>query len=83
MRVDVSRSRYREAPVARDEFSRRELKRARFLLRRLRFLEQQVREREERGEDPTSNGGVFAELEIESLEWALGPDGLDFLEPYK
>jgi hypothetical protein len=79
MKVDVSRSAYHEAPDARNEFNRQELKRARLLLRRLRFLEQQVRETGGLADGNASGGAAFAEWEIEALEWVLGPDGIGFL----
>lgn len=74
MRVDTSASVYRESDHAETEFSPVELRRARFLMRRLQFLEAKMREG-----GSVSGGAVFAELEIESLEWALGPEGLDYL----
>jgi hypothetical protein len=74
VRVDTSQSVYREAPNAEKEFDRLELRRARYLMRRLQFLEAKVRDGQ-----PVSGGIVFAEMEIEALEWALGPDGLDYL----
>lgn len=74
MRVDTSASVYRESDQAETEFSPVELRRARFLMRRLQFLEAKVR-----NEDAVSGGAVFAEMEIEALEWALGPEGLDYL----
>lgn len=78
MRINVADSRYREDPATRGEFSRREVRRARYLLRRLRFLETKI---EELGgmSDPNNGGGVHAELEMEALEWALGPDGVGFI----
>lgn len=79
MRVDASRSIYHEADSASGEFSREELKRSRLILRRLRFLEAQVRESGGLQNGSASGGAVFAELEVEALEWILGPDGIDFL----
>jgi hypothetical protein len=49
------------------------------LLRRLRFLEQQVRETGGLADGNASGGAAFAEWEIEALEWVLGPDGIGFL----
>lgn len=69
MKVDASESEYQEAPEAREEFSKRELKRLRFLLRRLRFLEMKARENE--GKMDRSGQSVFADLEVESLEYVL------------
>ena len=79
MRVDVSKSVYHEAPEAREEFNKRELRSARLLLRRLRFLEQQVRETGGMANGGGSGGAAFAEWEVEALEWVLGPDGINFL----
>lgn len=79
MRVDPARSEYHEAPNARDEFNKQELKRARLLLRRLRFLEAQVRETGGLENGGGSGGAAFAEWEVDALEWILGPDGIDFL----
>lgn len=71
MKVDASKSVYHEAPTARQDFSRAELRRLRLLLRRLRFLESQVRESGGLS-NPNSNGGAaFAEWEVEALEWVL------------
>lgn len=81
MKVDASKSVYHEADGATDEFNRVELRRARYLLRRLRFLEAQVRENGGMRDASGSGGAVHAEWEVEALEWALGPDGLDFLGP--
>lgn len=69
MRVDVSQSVYHEDAGAREEFDRKELKRCRYLLRRLRFLEQQVRETG--GIESGAGGAMHAEWEVEALEWAL------------
>lgn len=81
MKVDVSKSQYREASSAKDEFSAQELRRARLLLRRLRFLEHQVRERGGLSSDDGSGGPAFAEWEVEALEWVL--DEIEFLETRK
>jgi len=79
MKVDAATSRYQENPRTRDEFSRRERRRAQYLLRRLRFLETKVTELGGMADPNSSGGGVHAELEMEALEWALGPDGVDFI----
>lgn len=79
MRVDPSQSIYHEADNATKEFSRAELKRARLLLRRLRFLEAQIRNSGGLANGSASGGAAFAEWEVEALEWVLGPDGIDFL----
>lgn len=71
MRVDVSMSAYHEASSARNEFTKQELRRLRLLLRRLRFLEAQVRESGGLGNSDGSGGAAFAEWEVEALEWVL------------
>lgn len=79
MKVDKTQSIYQESPLARTEFNRRELKRLRFLLRRLQFLEAKDRDT---ANSPVSNGSgseVFIEWEIEALEFVL--DELEFLSP--
>ncbi len=77
MRVDPNKSRYQEDRQARTEFSRPEMRRLRYLLRRLRFLEAKV---EENGgmDSADSSGGAHAEWEMEALEWILTDVG--FLE---
>lgn len=75
MRVDPNQSAYHEAGDATQEFDRAELRRCRQLLRRLRFLESQVRARGGLS-DPEGNGGAaFAEMEMEALEWVLSEVG--------
>ena len=81
MKVDPSKSVYHEAEGANREFSRQELKRLRLLLRRLRFLEAQVRETGGLRDGGGSGGAAFAEWEIEALEWVL--DDVGFLGPRK
>lgn len=71
MKIDVSKSQYHEDPKARYEFSRRELRSLRLLLRRLRFLEAQVRETGGLESGSGSGGAAFAEWEVEALEWVL------------
>jgi len=83
MKVDASQSVYHESAGARSEFNRVELRRARYLLRRLRFLEAQVRENGGMADAGGSGGAVHAEWEVEALEWVLGPDGIDFLGPIR
>jgi hypothetical protein len=80
MRVDPDKSRYHEAADARDEFNRQELKRARLLLRRLRFLEAQIEATGGLANGGSNGGAAFAEWEVEALEWVLGADGIGFLE---
>lgn len=81
MNVDASKSAYHEAPGADSEFDQTELRRARLLLRRLRFLEHKVRESGGLADPSGSGGGAFAEMEVEALEWVLGPEGIDYLAP--
>lgn len=71
MKVDVSKSKYHEDPSARRTFNGTELKRLRLILRRLRFLEAQVRESGGLASGSGSGGAAFAEWEIEALEWIL------------
>lgn len=78
MRIDMDLTEFHEADWAEKEFSRAELKHARFLLRRLRYLEQQLRERHAASAG-ASGGAVFAESEAEALEWALGSEGVNYL----
>lgn len=72
MRVDPDKSVYHEAPDVERNFNRAELRRCRMLLRRLRFLEDQIRRSGglvDGGKD--SGGAAFTEWEAEALEWAL------------
>lgn len=71
MKVDVSKSIYHEAPEARRDFNKQELRRCRLLLRRLRFLEAQVRTTGGLESGSGSGGAAFAEWEVEALEWIL------------
>lgn len=75
MKIDVDRSTYHEDPGARGEFNKAELRRLRLLLRRLRFLEQQLRETGGLESGNGSGGAAFAEWEVEALEWVLGEVG--------
>jgi hypothetical protein len=75
MKVDVANSAYRESPEAKNEFNRKELRRCRLLLRRLRFLEQQIRETGGLENGGESGGAAFAEWEVEALEWILADIG--------
>lgn len=71
MRPDVEASVYHEHSQARKNFNKTELKRCRFMLRRLRFLETKVRQTGGMA-DRTGNGGsAFAEWEMEAIEWLL------------
>jgi hypothetical protein len=69
MKVDKERSAYHEADDVRDEFNAQELRRLRLILRRLRFLESQVRKNGGLASD--GGGGAWTEWEIEALEWVL------------
>lgn len=80
MRVDASKSEYHEHPDARNDFSRKELKYARLLLRRLRYLEAQIRENGGLADGNASGGAAFVEWEVEALEWVLGTHGVNFLD---
>jgi hypothetical protein len=77
MRVDVSQSVYHEADDVVTQFDRNERRRARQLLRRLRFLEAKVRETGGMAGAGASGGAAFAEWEMEALEWVL--DEIGFL----
>lgn len=84
MKVDVANSAYHEAPGAKDEFDRRELRHLRLLLRRLRFLE--TKTALEGGMDSADSGAVFAAWEMEAMEWLLKevgflPDGITETTP--
>lgn len=77
--VDTSKSRYHEAASATTDFDRGELRKLRFLLRRLRYIEQQIAERGGLKDGGGAGGaGAFAEMEVEALEFVL--DDLGFLE---
>jgi hypothetical protein len=69
VRVDPELSVYHEAHDAEAEFDREEIVHLRYLLRRLRFLETQVRTTGGRASGRA--GGIHAELEVEALEWLL------------
>lgn len=71
MKIDVSQSQYQESSTVRDDFNRDEIRRCRLLLRRLRFLEQQVRENGGINNTSGNGGAAFAEWEVEALEWIL------------
>lgn len=71
MKIDVNQSRYHEDPEARRDFNKSELRRLRLLLRRLRFLEAQVRASGGLRNGGGSGGAAFAEWEVEALEWIL------------
>lgn len=71
MRVDKSQSVYQEAITAKADFDRLELRRCRTLLRRLRFLEMQIRENGGIAAQDGNSGSAFTEWEAEALEWIL------------
>jgi hypothetical protein len=79
MRVDASKSAYHEGDWAETDFDATELKQARFLLRRLRFLEARLRNTNNDG----SSWYVLAELEVDSLKWVLGPEGINYLAEHE
>lgn len=70
MKIDASLSEYQEVDDL-SEFSRIEKKHCRILLRRLRFLEAQVREHGGLGSASGSGAAAFNEWEVMALEWAL------------
>ena len=74
MKIDMDTTEFHEGEWAEAEFSAEELAHARYLLRRLRYLSQQLRERHAAAPN-ASGGAVFAEKEVASLEWGLGPEG--------
>jgi hypothetical protein len=88
VKVDVSKSAYHEAPEAKAEFNRSELRSLRLLLRRLRFLEAQVRQSGGLRDGSASGGAAFAEWEIEALEWVMtevgflseAPEGITYAD---
>lgn len=71
MRVDVDQSSHRESATARKDFDKDELKKLRVLLRRLRFLEAQVRANGGLQSIGGSGGAAFAEWEHDALEFVL------------
>lgn len=73
MKVNTDKSRYREHPLATTEFALDELKRLRFLLRRLRFLD--AKAAVEGGVHESGTGAVFADLEIDALVYVLSEIG--------
>lgn len=78
MRIDPSKSVHHEAADVRTAFTPQEIRHARVLLRRLRFLEAQIRETG--GMTGNNSGGAaFAEIEAASLEWILGKEGINYL----
>lgn len=75
MRIDVSKTKYFECKSAEEDFSEVELRRLRLILRRLRFLETQVREKGGLNNPDATGGAAFAEYEVEALEWLLAEVG--------
>lgn len=71
MKIDPDKSKYHEAPEARKEFNRAELRSLRLLLRRLRFLENQIRKNGGLQSENGSGGAAFAEWEAEALVWIM------------
>lgn len=72
MKVDPDLSVYHEADEAPAEFSQAEIEKLRLLLRRLRFLEKQVREN---GGLTGGGGSAWAELEMHATAWILDEVG--------
>lgn len=71
MKIDPDQSRYHERPDARNEYSETEIKRLRLILRRLRFLEHQVRVNGGLANGGGSGGAAFADWEMDALAWLL------------
>lgn len=72
MKVDTSESAYKEHADAAEEFDPPELRRLRLILRRLQFLEAQVKKNGGlRNGGGASGGAAFVEWEIDALEWIL------------
>lgn len=89
-RIDVENTKFREREDLRigngedDDFTRSEVLRIRNVLRRLRFLETQMRLNEkEKGADVATSAALHTAQEAEGLEFILGPDGIDYLAPVK
>ena len=77
MRVPENESVHKEHSDVHREFTQAELQNARVLLRRLRFLEAQAKQRSP--ERAATGGALFAEMEASALEWVLGREGINFL----
>lgn len=71
MKVDTSKSVYSEKESAKGDFTRAELRRLRYLMRRLHFLEAQVEEKGGLRDSSASGGAAHAEWEVEALEFVL------------
>lgn len=73
MKIDPSKSDYQPLPNLERAFTRQELKHCNQALRRLRFLEHQVRENGgiAGAANGQSGGAVFAELERDAIAWLL------------
>lgn len=69
MKVDAKNSIYQEASTINDDFDREELRHLRFLLRRLRYLDEQVERTG--GVMGGSGGATFAEYERDALAYTL------------
>lgn len=79
MRVDPNQSVFHEDPKAREQFNRAEIRHLRQLLRRLRFLEMQIRKNGGLANGEANGGAAHAEYEHDALEFVL--DELEFLLP--
>lgn len=75
MKTDPRDSIYQEDKNALKEFSSKEARRLRIILRRLRFLEAQAKS----NKDTNGSAPLFIGWEIEALEWIL--DEVGFLLP--
>lgn len=71
MKVQAKGSPYQEDELARTKFTEPELRHLRFLLRRLRFLDESKDRYGGPGKPDKSGGSVFAEAETRALAWAL------------
>lgn len=64
-------SKYHEDLLAPNEFTGSELRKLRFLLRRLRFLERQMIVNDTAQNPDAEHSGMFVAMEVEALEWTL------------
>lgn len=69
MRIDVEKSKYHPREDVEKDFDREEIKHLKIVLRRLRYLEQKLRE----GGDLLDGNGsaVFDDLEVQGLAFTL------------
>lgn len=71
MKVNTESSVYREHPGAHEEFDRAEIKHLRYLLRRLRHLENLLMGEPAATDAGQSNRALYSALEVEALAFAL------------